>query len=109
MPISRWELQLGLTRFDMGVEIQDTIADSGLVQENSEELLSWQGPPVFTVAGLHGFHMESAKDGAATVFTQSEDLKGPMSFLMNSFLLGRFMRSDYEGFNRDLKKRAEAA
>lgn len=71
--------------------------------------MSWQGPPVFTIAGLHGFRLESAQDGAATVFTQTEDLKGMLSFLMSPSLLGRSMRADHEGFNRDLKTRAEAA
>ncbi|KAJ5152033.1 Polyketide cyclase/dehydrase [Penicillium capsulatum] len=78
------------------------------IKENSEQLLSWQGPPVFTIAGLHNFRFESAKDGTATVFTQSEQMKGLLSFAMSPSLLGRFMRADYDVFNKDLKTRAEA-
>ncbi|KAJ5894938.1 Polyketide cyclase/dehydrase [Penicillium taxi] len=79
------------------------------IKENSEELFSWQGPPVFTIAGLHGFRMEPIKDGKATLFTQSEDLKGLLSFLMSPSFLGKRMRADYAVFNKHLKARAEAA
>jgi hypothetical protein len=72
-------------------------------------MFSWQGPPVLTVAGLHQFRIEPTKDGAATIFTQSEDLKGPLSFLMGPSLLGKKMAAHFAEFNRDLKARAEAA
>ncbi|OQD68671.1 hypothetical protein PENDEC_c032G01882 [Penicillium decumbens] len=44
------------------------------IRANTEELFSWQGPPVFTIAGLHEFHMKPTEDGG-TIFTQSEELK----------------------------------
>jgi hypothetical protein len=62
-----------------------------------------------TVAGLHQFRMEPIKDGTATIFTQSEDLKGPLSFLMSPSLLGKKMAAHFAEFNRDLKARAEAS
>ncbi|OGE51986.1 hypothetical protein PENARI_c011G12407 [Penicillium arizonense] len=79
------------------------------VKENSENLFSWQGPPVFTIAGLHKFHMEPANNGASTVFTQTEDLKGILSFIMSSSLLGKKMAAHFDIFHRDLKARAERA
>ncbi|KAJ5432729.1 Polyketide cyclase/dehydrase [Penicillium daleae] len=79
------------------------------IRENSEGMLSWQGPPVLTVAGLHQFRMEPTKDGTATIFTQSEDLKGPLAFLMGPSLLGKKMAAHFAEFNRDLKARAEAS
>ncbi|KAJ5587685.1 Polyketide cyclase/dehydrase [Penicillium hispanicum] len=79
------------------------------VQDNSETRFSWQGPPVFTISGLHEFRFEPIKDGAATLFTQTENLKGLMSFLMHPSLLGRQMKADYDVFNKDLKTRAEAS
>ncbi|KAF3384748.1 Enoyl-CoA delta isomerase 3, peroxisomal [Penicillium rolfsii] len=79
------------------------------IRENSESMFSWQGPPVLTIAGLHQFRIEPTKDGAATIFTQSEDLKGPLSFLMGPSLLGKKMAAHFAEFNRDLKARAEAA
>ncbi|KAI2730753.1 hypothetical protein CBS147332_2605 [Penicillium roqueforti] len=79
------------------------------VKENTESLFSWQGPPVFTIAGLHKFHIEPANDGASTVFTQSEDLKGLLAFIMSPSLLGKKMRAHFDIFHRDLKARAESA
>ncbi|CAI7616731.1 unnamed protein product [Penicillium pancosmium] len=92
-------------KVDANIEGQKFTAE---VKENSENLFAWQGPPVFTVAGRHEFKMEPAKDGAATIFTQSEDLRGPLSFLMAPSLLGRFMKADFVKFNEDLKSRAES-
>lgn len=83
--------------------------DSSHVKENSDGMFSWQGPPVLTIAGLHQFRIEPTKDGSATIFTQSEDLKGPLSFLMSPSLLGKKMAAHFAEFNRDLKARAEAA
>ncbi|KAJ5724299.1 hypothetical protein N7488_002334 [Penicillium malachiteum] len=78
------------------------------ILENTENLFSWQGPPVFTIAGLHKFRIEPTEDGTGTVFTQSETSKGFMSFLLSPSILGKKLRADYEVFNRDLKARAEA-
>lgn len=72
------------------------------------DVFSWQGPPVFTIAGLHEFRMEPAKDGSATIFTQSEELDGLLAWLMSPSLLGRKMRTHFDEFNRDLKARVEA-
>jgi hypothetical protein len=64
---------------------------------------------VFTVAGLHKFHIESANGGASTVFTQTEDLKGLLAFIMSPSLLGKKMSAHFDKFHRDLKARAEQA
>lgn len=72
-------------------------------------MLLWQGPPVFTVSGRHSFRMEPVNDGASTLFTQAEDLSGFLSFLASPYLLGRMMKSDFDGFLKDLKVRAEAS
>ncbi|KAJ5677610.1 uncharacterized protein N7477_003243 [Penicillium maclennaniae] len=79
------------------------------VQSNTEDLFSWQGPPVFTIAGLHKFHIEPIKDGTATIFTQSEELKGLMAWMMSPSLLGKKMKTHFDEFHRDLKARAEAS
>lgn len=52
--------------------------------------------------------MEPARDGTATIFTQSEEVEGLLAWLMSSSLLGRKMRTHFDEFNRDLKARAEA-
>ena len=52
--------------------------------------------------------MEPTKDGSATIFKQTEDLKGLMAWLMSPYALGRFMAADFAAFNKDLKARAEA-
>lgn len=72
-------------------------------------MFSWQGPPVFTIAGLHEFRMEPTKDGAATIFTQSEELNGLLAWLMSPSLLGKKMKAHFDEFHRDLKSRAEAS
>ncbi|KAJ5122674.1 Polyketide cyclase/dehydrase, partial [Penicillium atrosanguineum] len=116
------------TDFIKGIEIQDkdktaqTLADGDKldvnienfkfiaeIKANSEDLFSWQGPPVFTIAGLHRFHIEPTKDGAATIFTQSEELKGLLAWMMSPSLLGKKMKAHFAEFNRDLKARAEAS
>jgi len=79
------------------------------LKENTESLFSWQGPPVFTIAGLHKFHIEPANDGASTIFTQTEDLKGLLAFIMSPSLLGKKMRVHFDIFHQDLKARAEQA
>ncbi|KAJ5238358.1 hypothetical protein N7468_002977 [Penicillium chermesinum] len=79
------------------------------VKENSESLFSWQGPPVFTISGLHKFHLEPLKEGAATLLTQSEESKGFLSFLFSPSILGKKLQADWNVFNKDLKIRAEAS
>ncbi|KAJ6120087.1 Polyketide cyclase/dehydrase [Penicillium sp. IBT 18751x] len=79
------------------------------IKSNTEDLFSWQGPPVFTIAGLHKFHFEPIKDGTATIFTQSEELKGLMAWMMSPSLLGKKMKAHFDEFHRDLKARAEAS
>lgn len=64
---------------------------------------------MFTVAGLHKFYLEPANDGASTVFTQSEDLKSLLAFIMSPCLLGKKMRAHFDIFHRDLKARTEIA
>ncbi|KAJ5807044.1 hypothetical protein N7474_010636 [Penicillium riverlandense] len=78
------------------------------ITENSENLFQWQGPPVFTIAGLHSFHIEPTNDGSSTIFKQTEEPKGLMSWLLSPYVLGRFLAADFAGFNKDLKDRAEA-
>ncbi|KAJ5138759.1 Polyketide cyclase/dehydrase [Penicillium bovifimosum] len=79
------------------------------IRENTESLFSWQGPPVLTIAGLYKFHMEPANGGASTVFTQTEDPKGLLAFIMSPSLLGNKVRANFDIFLRDLKARAEQA
>ncbi|PYI07146.1 hypothetical protein BO78DRAFT_313869 [Aspergillus sclerotiicarbonarius CBS 121057] len=79
------------------------------IKENSDSLFQWQGPPVFgLIAGLHSFHMEPANNGSSTIFKQTEEFSGPISFLMSPSLLGRKMLGQFGEFNKDLKDRAEA-
>lgn len=58
------------------------------------------------IAGLHSFTFEAASSGG-TIFTQSEEFSGPISFLMRPSLLGRKMLGQYKRFNEELKARAE--
>lgn len=53
--------------------------------------------------------MEPTKDGAATIFTQSEELNGLLAWLMSPSLLGKKMKAHFDEFHRDLKSRAEAS
>ncbi|CAG7920693.1 unnamed protein product [Penicillium olsonii] len=99
------ELSAG-DKIDVNIENFKFVAE---VKENTETLFSWQGPPVFTIAGLHKFHIEPANDGASTIFTQTEDLKGLLAFIMSPSLLGKKMRAHFDVFHRDLKARAEQA
>lgn len=76
-------------------------------QENSERLFQWQGPPVMgLIAGLHSFGFATTESGG-TIFTQTEQFSGPISFLMGPSLLGRKMLGQYRKFNEELKARAE--
>ncbi|KAJ5560671.1 hypothetical protein N7513_003070 [Penicillium frequentans] len=93
-------------KVQVNIEGYKFVAD---VVENTETLFSWQGPPVFTIAGLHKFHIEPTEDGAGTIFTQSETSRGFLSFLFSPSVLGKKLRADYEVFNRDLKARAETS
>ncbi|KAJ5297423.1 hypothetical protein N7508_007672 [Penicillium antarcticum] len=93
-------------KIQVNIENFKFVAD---VKENTENIFSWQGPPVFTIAGLHKFHIEPADDGASTVFTQTEDLKGLLAFIMSPSLLGKKMAAHFDIFHRDLKARAEQA
>ncbi|KAJ5476252.1 Polyketide cyclase/dehydrase, partial [Penicillium sp. IBT 31633x] len=102
---SKAPLQLGPgDKIEVNIENFKFVAE---VKENTESLFSWQGPPVFTIAGLHKFHIEPANGGASTVFTQTEDLKGLLAFIMSPGLLGSKMRAHFDIFHRDLKARAE--
>ncbi|KAJ5762479.1 Polyketide cyclase/dehydrase [Penicillium nucicola] len=97
-------------KIDVNIENFKFVAEVKITsQENTESLFSWQGPPVFTIAGLHKFHLEPANDGASTVFTQTEDLKGFLAFIMSPSLLGKKMAAHFDIFHRDLKARAEQA
>ncbi|OJJ74476.1 hypothetical protein ASPBRDRAFT_27504 [Aspergillus brasiliensis CBS 101740] len=79
------------------------------IKENSDSLFQWQGPPVYgLIAGLHSFHMEPSDNGSSTIFKQTEEFSGPISFLMNPSLLGKKMLGQFDQFNKDLKARAEA-
>jgi hypothetical protein len=80
------------------------------ITANSADLLQWQGPPVYGVAGLHGFHIKSANDeGSSTIFKQTEEFTGLISFLMTPSFLGRGLISHFKQFNSDLKAFAEAS
>ncbi|THC98885.1 hypothetical protein EYZ11_001663 [Aspergillus tanneri] len=79
------------------------------IKENSDRLFQWQGPPVFgLIAGLHSFHIEPANNGASTVFKQTEQFTGPISFLMSPSLLGKKILGQFHQYNKDLKARAES-
>lgn len=52
--------------------------------------------------------MEPANDGSSTIFKQTEDPKGLLSWLFSPYALGKLLAADFAGFNKDLKARAEA-
>jgi hypothetical protein len=61
------------------------------------------------VAGLHTFEFQPSEvTKGGTTFVQREEFEGLMSFLLQSWLLGRPLVMGYNGFNADLKRRAEA-
>jgi hypothetical protein len=60
------------------------------------------------IAGLHTFSFEPSKitkDG--TTFTQMEENSKGLSFLMQPWLLGRPIKTQFEEYNKDLKRRAD--
>jgi hypothetical protein len=78
-------------------------------KENSPEIFQWRGPPVQTVWGIHSFIFEESKvTPGGTTFRQTEDLSGALSFLMHPALMGKGIKEKFEGFNADLKKKAES-
>ncbi|KAJ5751682.1 hypothetical protein N7520_008599, partial [Penicillium odoratum] len=81
----------------------DRMKFTAVIKENSERLFQWQGPPVMgLVAGLHSFGFATTESGG-TIFTQTEQFSGPLSFLMGPSLLGRKMLGQYRRFNEELK------
>lgn len=79
-------------------------------KENSPGKFQWRGPPVQTVWGIHSFIFEESKvTPGRTTFRQTEDLSGALSFLMHPALMGKGIKEKFEGFNADLKKKAESA
>lgn len=78
-------------------------------KENSPGKFQWRGPPVQTVWGIHSFIFEESKvTPGGTTFRQTEDLSGALSFLMHPALMGKGIKEKFEGFNADLKKKAES-
>ncbi|TGO61114.1 hypothetical protein BOTNAR_0134g00120 [Botryotinia narcissicola] len=66
-------------------------------------------PPVMTVAGLHSFLIEPSKSNpGGTIFTQTEEYSGGISFLMQPWLLGKPIKGQFEEFNTDMKKKCES-
>ncbi|PQE34041.1 Polyketide cyclase dehydrase protein [Rutstroemia sp. NJR-2017a WRK4] len=75
---------------------------------NTPTKFAWQGPPVMSVSGLHSFLFEpSTVTPGNTTFTQMEEYSGPISFLMQPWLMGRTIKGQFEKFNADLKARCE--
>jgi hypothetical protein len=58
---------------------------------------------------LHSFVFEESKITlGGTTFKQLESFTGFPAFLLHPWLLGKDIKVGFEGFNRDLKSRAEA-
>ncbi|KAH8894142.1 hypothetical protein GQ53DRAFT_793115 [Thozetella sp. PMI_491] len=80
-----------------------------ILLENSEETFQWDGGlyPIF--AGKHTFTWTpSEKLPGGTTFTQREEFRGLLAFMMSSWL--SFRKStlvNWDQFNADLKKEAE--
>ena len=63
---------------------------------------------VTIVSGLHSFSMEPSKDGTSTIFRQTANFSGLLSFIMVPSLGARKLKGQFESFNSDLKTRCEA-
>ncbi|KIN07537.1 hypothetical protein OIDMADRAFT_16196 [Oidiodendron maius Zn] len=80
-----------------------------IITENSGTTFQWRGPPVQGVTGLHSFAFEESKvTPGGTTFKHFESFTGFPAFLLQPWLLGKEIKVGFEGFNRDLKKKAEA-
>ncbi|PQE12336.1 Polyketide cyclase dehydrase protein [Rutstroemia sp. NJR-2017a BVV2] len=78
------------------------------ITTNTPAKFAWQGPPVMSVSGLHSFLFEpSTVTPGNTTFTQMEEYSGPISFLMQPWLMGRTIKGQFEKFNADLKAKCE--
>jgi hypothetical protein len=61
------------------------------------------------VTGLHTFEFQPSKvTEGGTTFVQREEFEGLMSFLLQSWLLGRPLVKGYNGFNADLKRKVQS-
>lgn len=74
-------------------------------------MFRWQAVPVYgLIGGIRSFRFEpSETTPGSTTFIQSEEVSGILSFIMNPSLPGgKKIRSQFEGFNKDLKVRTES-
>jgi hypothetical protein len=60
------------------------------------------------ISGLHMFSFElSEVTEGGTTFVHEKEFSGATDFLMKSWLVGWSFPGKFNGFNRDLKKKAE--
>lgn len=60
------------------------------------------------MSGVHTFTFEESKvTKGGTTFVQNEEFWGYMYWAMSPWLMGRILKTTYEGFNEDLKRRVE--
>ncbi|KAK6200749.1 hypothetical protein LQW54_009553 [Pestalotiopsis sp. IQ-011] len=82
---------------------------SPVVLDNSAERFQWEGKlePIFS--GKHEFKFApSTKTPGATTFTQTEEFRGLLSFLMRpGWTFSNSTLANWEAFNRELKEEAE--
>ena len=58
---------------------------------------------------MHTFVFEESKTTpGATTFRQVEEFSGAPAFLLQPWLLGRGIKTQFEKFNADLKRKAES-
>ncbi|KAL8946513.1 MAG: hypothetical protein Q9183_007894, partial [Haloplaca sp. 2 TL-2023] len=79
-----------------------------LTQQNDAEAFEWRGANPF-VTGCHGFEFrDSSKISGGTTFVHREEFSGPFAFIMSPWLMGTNLKGQFEGFNADLKRKAES-
>ncbi|CAD6563938.1 MAG: hypothetical protein ASARMPRED_002575 [Alectoria sarmentosa] len=81
------------------------------ITQNSPNCFEWKGPPNYGILnGVHTFTFEDSNaTPGGTTLVQSEEFWGVLFWAMNPWLMGRLLRTAYEGFNEDLKKGVEGA
>jgi len=77
-----------------------------LKQKNEPTVLIWRGSLPYIFSGDHSFEFQpSSTTPGGTTFINKEVFTGLLSFVMG--LMGDGTSKGFEGFNRDLKARAE--
>lgn len=82
---------------------------TGTITQNTPDCFEWKGPPNYGIlSGKHTFTFEESEvTPGGTTLGQSEEFAGVLFWAMSPWLMGRILKTAYEGFNEDLKRGVE--